>query len=93
LRKKGQGWIKPSRAAHDHRRRLRWSLITPALLQQLRAVNQTRTAMQAQGVSTDQTGIRPGQCLFQHTPIARTTQLRRATGRRRQATIQAHGQD
>ena len=80
-------------AAGNQQRRLRRLAPGLALLQQLRAMNQTAAAVGPHSAGTHHSDIRPGQSLLEHTAITGATQLGRTPCRECQPTIEADRQD
>ena len=80
-------------AAGNQQGRLRRLAPGLALLQQLRAMNQTAAAVGPHGAGTHHSNIRPGQGLLEHAAITRATQLGRTTGRGCQPAIKADRQN
>ena len=86
-------WVEVGAAAHHQGGGLIGAPLAPALLQQVGGVDQAGAAVQAQGASTDQAGIRPGQRFLEHAPVAGATDLGGAPFGWGQAAIEADRQN
>ena len=80
-------------AAGNQQGRLRRLSAGLALLQQLRAMNQTAAAVGPHGAGTHHRGIRPGQGLFKHKAITGSAQLGSSACRGCQPAIKADRQN